>query len=193
MKDVTVKILESPNILNWINTYKLALGTEGKNTDKTPSDTWKAKLILSEHSPLRTLKITWEWHNLPYWVSVHLVRHKIGIEHFVQSQRNDRQDQYDRNTAPQNSPVLHRCIANYQAILNISRRRLCQKASPETRQAWMIFLANVADVDPILASLCVPSCVYRNGLCTEFKPCKQMNLDVLVQSYLYKIRRLTHE
>lgn len=43
------------------------------------------KWYRSEHSPIRTQLFWIEMLNIPTFVSVHLVRHKIGVEHFVQS------------------------------------------------------------------------------------------------------------
>lgn len=56
------------------------------------------------------------------------------------------------------------------AIISISRKRMCMKAAPETRAAWEMFLDELVRVEPDLASCCVPECVYR-GFCPEFKPC----------------------
>ena len=61
--------------------------------------------------------------------------------------------------------------ANAQAIINISRKRLCSCASVETREAWKQVLEAIKEVDPILVDKCVPECIYR-GFCPEFmKPC----------------------
>ena len=51
----------------------------------------KKKYLTSEHSPIRYLRFIIRM-EIPYCNSVHFVRHKLGVEHFVQSQRNDRQD-----------------------------------------------------------------------------------------------------
>lgn len=155
---------------NWQSIKNATMNTIGKNIGAYPSSRWKRRLLLSEHSPIRKLKISWRWLNLPYWVSTHFVRHKVGIEHFCSTQRSDRTN-VDRNNAPQSSPVTHECEANAQAIINISRKRLCNRASPETREAWMAFLDEVvAPIEPELRSVCVPECVYR-GFCPEMFPC----------------------
>jgi len=60
--------------------------------------------------------------------------------------------------------------ANAQAIINISRKRLCSKASQETRQAWAAFLNNLKELEPELVSVCVPDCIYR-GWCYEYNSC----------------------
>ncbi len=162
-----VKIIQFPSDQDWLKVKNNALATMGKESEKIPDSVWRIKILASEHSPIRDLIYTWEWQDLPSWVSVHFVRHKIGIEHFVKSQRNDRQSDYDRRKAPQDSPVNHRCTANAQAIINISLKRLCLCASPETREAWQKFLFAIKPLSPELFSLCVPSCVYRNGICPE--------------------------
>ena len=155
---------------DWRGVADAANTTIGREPgDKEPSPKWKRKILLAEHSPIRTLQIRWRWIDLPYWVSVHLVRHKIGIEHFVRTQRSDRTG-IDRNELPQGALVTHECVANPQSIINISRKRLCQQASKETREAWTLFLESIKLNHPELYSVCVPECVYR-GWCTEFKSC----------------------
>jgi hypothetical protein len=100
---------------------------------------------------------------------VHFVRHKFGIEHWVTTQRADRTG-IDRDKSPQDTPVSHECEANAQALIFISRRRLCNQASAETRAAWLEVKDEVRKVDPVLASVMVPECVYR-GFCPEFRSC----------------------
>jgi len=134
-----------------------------------PSSTWKRRMLLAEHSPIRQLSVQWKWAGLKYWVSVHFVRHKVGIEHFVRTQRSDRTGK-DRDQIAQSATVDHECLANAQAIINISRKRLCRQASPETQQAWRIFLDALSMQEPELAGVCVPECVYR-GFCPEMKCC----------------------
>lgn len=134
-----------------------------------PSDAWKKTILLAEHSPIRRIRFSWAWQGLKSWVSVHFVRHKHGIEHWVSTQRTDRTG-INRNSKYQDAPVNHECEANAQALIFISRRRLCSQASPETRAAWQEVKAEVAKADPVLASVMVPECVYR-GFCPEFKSC----------------------
>ena len=137
---------------------------------KEPSSDWKRKILLAEHSPIRKLHISWKWYDLLSWVSVHFVRHKIGIEHFVRTQRTDRTG-IDRNDILQGALVEHECEADAQALINISRKRLCFQASKETREAWLSVLESIKDKEPELYRCCVPECVYR-GFCPEMKSCK---------------------
>jgi hypothetical protein len=134
-----------------------------------PSDSWKKSILLAEHSPIRKIKVSWKWTNLKSWVSVHFVRHWLGILHWVTTQRVDRTG-VDRDKSPQDTPVEHECEANAQALINISRRRLCSQASPETRKAWLEVKDEVKKYDPILASVMVRECIYR-GFCPEMNPC----------------------
>lgn len=155
---------------SWREVADAARTTIGmKKGQKEPSPAWKRKLLLSEHSPIRQLSIKWKWVDLKYWVSVHFVRHKIGIEHFVSTQRTDRTG-VDRDHELQSAPVGHECIADAQAVINISRKRLCNLASKETRAAWQLFLDELNNHEPELRTVCVPECVYR-GFCPELNSC----------------------
>lgn len=135
-----------------------------------PSYNWKRRMLLCEHSPIRKLIICWKWFDLKYWVSVHFVRHKFGIEHWVSTQRTDRTS-VNRDELPQDAYVMHECEANAQTIINMSRKRLCNQASPETREAWQeVLKCCVKSTKPELYSVCVPDCIYR-GWCFEYKSC----------------------
>lgn len=154
---------------NWQSVKNATMNTIGKETGVYPNSKWRLKLIRSEHSPIRKLKFSWRW-ELPYWISVHFCRHKIGIEHWVKTQRTDRTG-IDRSELPQGALVTHECEADAQALINISRKRLCNCASPETRQAWQLVKDEVAKVEPELAHCMVRECVYRNGYCPEMFSC----------------------
>lgn len=155
-------------LTKWSSVLNAARTTVGKeSSSKVPSSRWKKKILLAEHSPIRLLLINWRWTDIKYWVSVHFVRHKIGIEHFVKTQRSDRTGNL-RDNSLQDCPVDHECTANAQSLINISRKRLCSQASKETREAWQIFLDNLSE--PELVSVCVKECIYR-GFCPELNPC----------------------
>lgn len=149
------------------NSARTTIGLD--RSDKKVSNRWKQRMMLCEHSPIRKMRVNWVWYDIPYWVSVHFVRHKFGIEHFVSTQRTDRTG-VNRDDKSQNALVRHECIANLQAIINISRKRLCYQASEETRQAWMLFLNELKKVDPVIYNACVPECIYR-GYCYEYETC----------------------
>lgn len=140
-----------------------------------PSDSWKKQILLAEHSPIRKIRIGWKWQDLKTWVSVHMVRHKVGIEHWVSTQRTDRTG-VDRSTKTQDAPVDHECLCDAQALINISRRRLCHQAAFETHMAWRQVVDAVKEKDPVLASVLVPECIYR-GFCPEFHSCGYVNTE----------------
>lgn len=167
------KILEIGNVKhedNWQQIKDATMNTIGKNTGAYPDAVWKKQLLLSEHSPIRLMKFYWRWKNLKSWVSVHFTRHKFGADHFVVTQRSDRTGS-NRDEAPQGALVNHAMEANAQSIINISRKRLCKCASPETQEAWKKFKHEVvAPAEPELASCMVPECIYR-GFCPEMFGC----------------------
>lgn len=154
---------------NWQAVKNAAMNTIGKTGGTYPASEWKKAILMAEHSPIRLLVLTIQLTDIPYWVSVHLTRHHIGIEHFVSTQRTDRTG-IDRNELPQDAPVNHRIIVNAQALINISRKRLCAQASPETKWVWSAVIDAVREAEPELADVCVPECVYR-GFCPEMHPC----------------------
>lgn len=158
----------------WKDVYWLALKTVGKQGYKEPSDAWKLRMLKAEHSPIRALTWVWTW-EIPYWVSVHMVRHKVGIEHFVRTQRSDRTG-VERSELPQGALVEHTCVATTQALINISRKRLCRSASRETREAWEAVKQAIGAIDPLVASVLVPECVYR-GHCSEMNSCRFFETD----------------
>lgn len=163
---------------SWKRVLNAARRTIGKQPlDKEPTDSWKAKMLLAEHSPIRLLEYDWSWSDIMQWVTAHLVRHHEGCEKFVHTQRDDRRkilEEYGvstRDELPQGALNDMDMTANAQALINISRKRLCSCASKETREAWQQVKAAISEVDPVMASKMVPECIYR-GFCPEFmNPC----------------------
>ena len=71
--------------------------------------------------------------------------------------------------------------ANAQALINISRKRLCNCASKETREAWKQVKEEVRKIDPVMADKMVPECIYR-GFCPEFmSSCGYVNTEKFKQ------------
>lgn len=160
--------------VNWTRVKNECRSTVGKDaTDNEPSETFKENLIICEHSPIRCLKFTIRWKDLKSWVSVHLCRHHIGVEKWVQTQRTDRTG-VNRDEAPQGTLIDMDYEFNAQAAINISRVRLCYQASPETRQAWeevKKVLKDDCNDSAIVSNAMVPNCIYRAG-CPEINGCK---------------------
>ena len=98
--------------------------TDNKDfTEKNPTDTFKRKLLMSEHSPIRLLEFDWSWIGIPYWVSTEWSRHKF--EKFISSQRDDRLiDDIPRAEKPQGALVNFDGYANMQNLIDVERKRL---------------------------------------------------------------------
>ena len=101
--------------------------------DKEPSDNFKRKILRAEHSPIRSLIFCFKISNIKSWVATHFVRHHVGVEKWVRTQRTDRTG-VNRDELPQGAEVEMELEANAQALINMSRKRLCNQASPETRE-----------------------------------------------------------
>lgn len=179
---------------NWKRVLNAARRTWGKKPlDKEPSDKFKKKILLAEHSPIRLLEYDFTIENLRQWVTVHLVRHHEGCEKFVHTQRQDinsevevitkrlievlqeegllREGWKERDYMFQGEGNDMDMTCNAQAFINISRKRLCMGCtSPETRLAWKLVIDALREVDPVLAEKCVPECLYR-GFCPETDRC----------------------
>ena len=167
------EIVRLDQVTSWKRALSAARRTIGKEPlAKEPSKSWEAKMLLAEHSPIRLVEFDWTWKDIMQWVTTHLVRHHEGCEKFVHSQRGDRRVlSVPRNELPQGALNDMDMTANAQAIINISRKRLCSCASKETREAWKQVVEAIREVDPVLADKCVPECLYR-GFCPEFmNPC----------------------
>lgn len=151
-----------------------ALFTIHKKNGKYPDSNWKRKMLIAEHSPIRTGRMIIEIYDVPNFVINHLVRHNIGFTPFVSTLRSDR-IAYDI-IPDRNTPNNLRFDCNFQALINISRKRLCNCASKETRDAWQEVKDKVAECEPELASCMVRECVYR-GFCPEMFSCGYYKTD----------------
>ncbi len=136
--------------------------TSGKDSSMTLE-----KIYRCEHSPIRTQLFWIEMRGIPTFVSVHFVRHKIGVEHFVKSHRDDRGG---TGTEDRNTPVDHAMLINAQALINMARKRLCRKAHAETQSVMRQIAFSIHSTDPDLFAYLEPDCFYRNG-CHELKSC----------------------
>ena len=170
MENFEVEVLKYPDAEDWMLCKKCTLVTVGKDSNKEPTMEWKRKLIGAQHSPIRTLNFCFRLKNIPSWVATHLVRH-VHATPFVKTQRNDRQDSFDRNLAPQGAPVDMCWYMNVEELITIAHKRLCTQASPETREVVKEICRKAIETNPELDGFLVPLCQYRGGLCTEFNPC----------------------
>jgi len=147
-----------------------ALATTMHKEFKSSATLWQIYTWM--HSPVRTQIFEIFLEDIPTFVSVHLVRH-VTIVPFVTSKRIDRggTGQEDRHTL-----VDMRFWCNGEALLNMAKKRLCYKASPETRDVVLRIQKVMDEIDPDLSTHMVPACVTQGGYCREPKPCGNYNV-----------------
>ena len=169
--DMKTTLIKYPTADDWKLCKRCALVTVGKEVKTEPSQEWKHSILKARHSPIRVLNFTFQL-EVPYWVSVHLCRH-VHAQPFVKSQRNDRQSNYDRNSAPQNEMVTMLWYMNAEELMIIANKRLCKQASEETRAVIQEICDQVIEKCPEFCDLLVPMCKY--GRCNEMFPCGRGN------------------
>lgn len=169
MKKMTVKLIKSPTAKDWQLVKRCALVTVGKKPVTEPAPEWKRLMLWARHSPIRELQFVFEIEDVPYWVAMHLCRHHVGCQPYIRTQRNDRQNGYDRNAARQDAPVAMIWSLNADALITVCRKRLCNLAAAETREvvARMAELA-VQAVPELGDGQLEPQC----SVCSEMIPCR---------------------
>lgn len=171
----------------WEWAKRAALKTIGlKPIDPQPTEEWKAKMLLAEHSPIRNVIYYVSIWNIRQWVTTHLVRHWLGFIPFVHTQREDRTYlEIPRDELPQGSLNDMDISINAQSLINVSRKRLCNCASKETKEAWTEVKKAIEGIDPVMSSKMVPNCIYR-GFCPELNSCgfaKTEKFNTLLKEY----------
>ena len=135
---------------------------------REPSKEFKKRILISEHDPIRDIEIKFRWKDIPYWVAMHWKTHIWRSR--TNTQRNDRQNHYDRRKAPQDTWVDFIGDANTQHLIDTWRKRLCRMAAPETRMYAEDFKCELRGEEEEIADVLVPNCVYRCG-CPEPNGC----------------------
>ena len=137
-----------------------------------PTQAWKRKILLCEHSPLRHSLITIDIVDIPFAIMGHFVRHHVGVTPYVTTSREDRTG-VKREERSQMDPVSMRLDLNVQSLINISRKRLCQQADPTTIKIWEAILEAVREYDEDIYWACVPEGIRTCGCPELFGNCKQ--------------------
>lgn len=160
--------------IDWKEIKNQCRHTDNKeDTDIPATKDFIKKVLISEHSPIRLARIKWSWDGIKSWVSVHFARHWLGWEKWVSTQRTDRTG-VNRNKSTQDTPVNMDIEANAQALINVSRYRLCKQASKETREYMMDLKVSIKNSgQEELSDVMVPNCIYRMG-CPEFNMCDNL-------------------
>jgi thymidylate synthase ThyX len=139
---------------------------------KKPSlEVWK-KMIASTggvgHSPLRAVSYRIYVEDVPSWVTVHYVRHHVGVQFYVKSQRH-----LGREEEPQGTLINMMFDINAQSLLSMAKARTCCKAAPQTREVMNLLrreMLQADDYDCMMAQAMIPSCEWY-GSCFELDPC----------------------
>lgn len=158
-------------ITSWDDAKKAALYTIGKTTVVNSADEeWISGMLRAEHSPIRERIYRIEVLGIPYWVANHLRTHHIGVNCYISTSREDRTHGKDRSELRQDAEVNMMLTLNAQSLINISRKRLCNLASKETREVWQEVRDKIREIDPTMARFMLKDCQYRGG-CHEVYPC----------------------
>lgn len=168
---MTIRLVRHPTDEDWMLVKQCTLVTVGLKSSKPPDEEWKKKMLRARHSPIRELRFVFLLEDVPYWVAMHLVRHHIGCQPYVRTQRNDRQTEYDRRKAPQGAPVSMMWSMNAEALMTIANKRLCEQAAPETHDVVQAMCVLAVRDNPEFDEFLVPMCEYHGGICHEFNPC----------------------
>lgn len=163
--------IEITKVTSWTDVLNSARFTWRKSLKNgEPSVKWKKKIIKAEHSPLRCLMFNIDMYDIPSYTAGHFVRH-VHAQPFVSTSRPDTDgNQVPRDKQKKSDLVNCRLFLNAEEIINISRKRLCNKAELLTRQVWQTVIDELRKIEPELANACVPNCYYR-GFCPEIKSC----------------------
>ena len=163
--------IEITKVTSWTDVLNAARFTQRKAPlDKEPSTKFKKNIIKAEHSPLRCLMFNIDMYDIPSYTAGHFVRH-VHAQPFVSTSRPDTDgNQVPRDEQKKSDLVNCRLFLNAEEIINISRKRLCNKAELPTRQVWQTVIDELRKIEPELANACVPNCLSKS-YCPEFKSC----------------------
>lgn len=164
-----ITLLKHPTSEDWAFVKQCALVTAGKKMKNEPEMAWKQAILRARHSPIRTMQFAFYIEGVPYWVSTHLVRH-VHAQPFVRSQRNDRQNEYDRNEARQDAPVDMIWYMNAEELMTIAEKRLCRQTTEETMEVVREMCKLAEEQCPEFKGFLAPPCV-KYKVCNEMRPC----------------------
>lgn len=174
-KEMIVEILRSPSDEDWARCRQLALVTVGKKANNPPTLEWRRKMLRCEHSPLYTLMFTIGVYDVKYWIAMQYARHHVGANAYIKTQMNERQMEYDRNSRRQDTSVDMMLDWNAVALINISRRRLCNLAGSESQELMQEICDKIVIENEEFEGFLVPNCSYRGDRCYEIQSCGKMS------------------
>lgn len=129
----------------------------GATQDAAPLALYRAR-----HSVIYAVQFWIDLEGIDERVHTHLVRSHNGFIPWVTSQRPD------RGGVPGLRDMSILC--NAEALIILAQKRLCQRAWSGTRLVVAAIRGQVAKLDPDLAAVMRPRCVWERG-CREAQPC----------------------
>lgn len=166
-----ITLLNSPSEKDLILFKQAIWTTMGKRgTPKAPSSQLLHDCLVARHSPIRLLPFVFLFHDIPSNTATHLVRH-VHSTPFVSSLRNDRQDKFDGDKAPRDTPVDMMFYVNAEELMIIANKRLCTQAAKKTREVVQEMCRLACEALPEIKGCLVPMCKYHGGVCHEINCC----------------------
>lgn len=166
-----VEMWEHPTEEDWMKAKIRCLVTIGKKAINPPDYDWKVKMLRCRHSPIRKLPFSFYISDMPYWLHVELVRHHVGFQPYVKSQRDDRNNnEVPRGKKPQDAPVNAIIDLNAETLMTLMNKRLCGCATREMQEFMFTIRKLVIETNPEFDEFLVPMCKYLHE-CKEFKSC----------------------
>lgn len=171
-----IVLIGAPTDADWMEVKRRALVTAGLSPITPPTSVWKHDILKARHSPIRYLRYSFLFKEIPYWVAMHLRTHVHDCPHgdefdpYIKSQRDDRQHEYARGKAPQDQPVNMIIDMSAEQLMVMANKRLCHTASPETQEVVRRMCDLALDHTPEFEGLFVPNCIYLRH-CPEMKCC----------------------
>lgn len=167
-----VTMIYGPTEREWMLFKRCIWITMGKveKPKKLPGSKLKMAVLRARHSPCRVLNYAFLIEGIPSNIATHLARHVHAVP-FVSSLRNDRQDKFDGDKAPRDTPVDMILYVNAEELMTMANKRLCGKAAVKTQKVMQMICDVAEKYTPEFKDQLVPMCERCGGVCHEIDPC----------------------
>ena len=146
--------IENPMGIEWAQRARRRCGA---TRDETPLQLWRER-----HSVIYAVIFWIDIEGISERVHTHLVRSHVGYVPWVTSQRPDR----GGVSGLRDMSIM----CNAEALINLAQKRLCRHAWSETQEVVLAIREEVRKLQPELAELMQPRCVWERG-CREKHSC----------------------
>lgn len=171
MKIPETKLKYIKFINDWLGVRDAAMTTICDESIKEPNSLWKRGVLMAEKPPIRKMIINFKWEKVPYWVAMHFIRSYVGdgATWYDGAYLGELKDP-DLAIKSRADMIPLEGYFDVQALINISRKALCNRESLEVREYWQSLINEIKRYQPEIATAMVPECVYR-GFCPEISTC----------------------